>query len=227
MRAEGHEERVAGLERAAGEIAQRHGGSVRVLDDDAAALIWRARGEAWRPRGAGVVRGTWTIPRGGLAAALTMLPQLLPASDLAEHRIGGHAGDGVLHVVLQPRDEHEQQAFVPAAGRCIIALRAAAAALGGSWRTELAPDEVWSRAGADPAAARQRPLRPLPRCRRPRGHLQPDLLMSQRAYREGATAGYSPGLLPSPGKGTHLDLTGAAGRCIIRTDVLLMHKTGG
>ena len=84
------------------------------------------------------------------------LPQLLPASDLVEHRISGHAGDGLLHVVLQPRDEHDRQTFVPAAGRCITALRAAAAALGGSWRTELAPAAVWSRAGADPPAARQR-----------------------------------------------------------------------
>ena len=156
VRAEGHEERVAGLERAADEIARRHGGSSRVLDDGAVALVWRARTEAWRPRGAGVVRGTWTVPLGGLAAALTMLPQLLPASDLVEQRISGHAGDGILHVVLQPRDEHDNQAFVPAAGRCITALRAAAAALGGSWRTELAPPEVWLRAGADPAAARQR-----------------------------------------------------------------------
>ena len=119
-------------------------------------MVARARREAWRPRGTGVVRGTWTIPPGGLAAALTMLPQLLPADDLAERRISGHAGDGILHVVFQPRDEHDNQAFVPAAGRCITALRAAAAALGGSWRTELAPPEVWLRAGADPAAARQR-----------------------------------------------------------------------
>ena len=156
VRAEGHEERVAGLERAFDEITRRHGGRGRVLDDDAAALIWRARSEAWRPRGASVVRGTWTIPLGGLAAALTMLPQLLPASDLVEHRISGHAGDGILHVVLQPRDERDGQEFVPAAGRCLTALRAAAAALGGSWRTELAPDEVWSRAGADPLVARQR-----------------------------------------------------------------------
>lgn len=156
VRAEGHEERVAGLERAADEIARRHGGASHVLDDDAAALAWRARSEAWRPGGAGVVRGTWTIPRGGLAAALTTLPQVLPASDRVECRISGHAGDGILHVVLQPRGERDGQAFVPAAGRCIGALRAAAAALGGSWRTELAPDEVWSRAGADPAAARQR-----------------------------------------------------------------------
>lgn len=156
VRAEGHEERVAGLERAAQEIARRHGGRGRALDDDAAAPFWRARSEAWRPREASVVRGTWTIPLGGLAAALTMLPQLLPASDLVEHRISGHAGDGILHVVLQPRDGHDGQAFVPAAGRCVTALRAAAAALGGSWRTELAPDEVWSRAGADPLVARQR-----------------------------------------------------------------------
>ena len=156
VRAEGHEERVAGLEQAAGEIARRYGGSSRVLDDAAAALVWRVRRAAWRPRGAGVVRGTWTIPPGGLAAALTMLPQVLPAHDLAAHRISGHAGDGILHVVLQPRDEHGRPAFVPAAGRCIGALRAAAAALGGSWRTELAPAAVWSRAGADPAAARQR-----------------------------------------------------------------------
>ena len=125
-----------------------------VLDDGAvSALVWRARTEAWRPRGAGVVRGTWTVPLGGLAAALTMLPQL-PASDLVEQRISGHAGDGILHVVLQPRDEHDNQAFVPAAGRCITALRAAAAALGGSWRTELAPDEVWSRASAEAAGQR-------------------------------------------------------------------------
>ena len=156
VRAEGHEERVAGLERAANEIARRHGGSGHVLDDDAAALIWRARGEAWRPRGAGVVRGTWTIPPGGLAAALTMLPQVLPASERVECRISGHAGDGILHVVLQPRSERDQEAFVQAAVRCIGALRAAAAALGGSWRTELAPDAVWLRAGADPPAARQR-----------------------------------------------------------------------
>ena len=156
VRAEGHEERVAGLERAAQEIARRHGGSSRVLDDAATALVWRARGEAWRPRGASVVRGTWTIPPGGLAAALTMLPQVLPASDLAECRMSGHAGDGILHVVLQPCDGHDGQAFVPAAGRCVTALRAAAAALGGSWRTELAPPEVWSRAGADPPVARQR-----------------------------------------------------------------------
>ena len=156
VRAEGHEERVAGLERAAQEIARRHGGRGRVLDEDAATLVWRARGEAWRPRGASVVRGTWTLPPGGLAAALTMLPQLLPASDLVEHRISGHAGDGILHVVLQPRDRHDGRPFVPAAGRCVTALRAAAAALGGSWRTELAPDVVWSRAGADPPAARQR-----------------------------------------------------------------------
>ena len=156
VRAEGHEERVAGLERAADEIARRHGGSSRVLDDGAVALVWRARSEAWRPLGAGVVRGTWTVPLGGLAAALTMLPQLLPASDLVEQRISGHAGDGILHVVLQPRDEHDNQAFVPAAVRCITALRAAAAALGGSWRTELAPGEVWSRASADPPAAGQR-----------------------------------------------------------------------
>ena len=75
----------------------------------------------------------------------------------AEQRISGHAGDGILHVVLRPREERDLQAFVPAAVRCITALRAAAAALGGSWRTELAPTvEVWSRAGADPAAARQR-----------------------------------------------------------------------
>ena len=156
VRAEGNEERVAGLERATYEIARRHGGTSHVLDDDAAALVWRARRAAWRPRGAGVVRGTWTIPRGGLAAALTMLPQLLPASDLVECRISGHAGDGLLHIVLQPRDEHARPAFVPAAVRCITALRAAAAALGGSWRTELAPAEVWSRAGADTLAARQR-----------------------------------------------------------------------
>ena len=127
-----------------------------VLDDDAAAPVWRARSGAWRPRGASVVRGTWTLPPGGLAAALTMLPQVLPAGDLVECRISGHAGDGILHIVLQPRDEHARPEFVPAAGRCIGALRAAAAALGGSWRTELAPDEVWSRAGADPPAARQR-----------------------------------------------------------------------
>ncbi len=156
VRAEGHEERVARLECAADEIARRHSGSSGVLDDDAAALVWRARTAAWRPRGAGVIRGTWTIPRGGLAAALTMLPQVLPAGDLVEHRISGHAGDGVLHVVFQPRDEHRQQAFVPAAGRCLISLRAAAAALGGSWRTELAPTAVWSQAGADPPTARQR-----------------------------------------------------------------------
>ena len=156
VRAEGHVERVAELEQAFDEIARRHSGSSRVLDDDAAAPFWRARSEAWRPRGASVVRGTWTIPPGGLAAALTMLPQLLPASDLAEHRMSGHAGDGILHVVLQPRDGHDRQEFVPAAGRCIIALRAAAAALGGSWRTELAPAEVWSRTGADPPVARQR-----------------------------------------------------------------------
>ena len=156
VRAEGHEERVAGLERAAGEIARRHGGRGRVLDEDTATLVWRARGEAWRPRGAGVIRGTWTIPPGGLAAALTMLPQLLPASDLVEYRISGHAGDGILHVVLQARDGHDGQACVPAAVRCIGALRAAAAALGGSWRTELAPAEVWSQAGADPPAVRQR-----------------------------------------------------------------------
>ena len=31
-----------------------------------------------------------------------------------------------------------------------------AAALGGAWRTELAPAAVWSRAGADSLAARQR-----------------------------------------------------------------------
>ena len=72
-------ERVAGLERAAQEIARRHGGRGRALDEDAATLVWRARSEAWRPRGASVIRGTWTIPLGGLAAALTMLPQLLPA----------------------------------------------------------------------------------------------------------------------------------------------------
>ncbi len=156
VRAEGHEERVAGLERAASEIARRHGGISRVLDDDAATLVWRARTEAWRPGGASVVRGTWTIPRGGLAAALTMLPQVLPASDLVERRISGHAGDGILHVVLQPREEHDHQAFVPSAARCITALRAAAAALGGSWRTEIAPAAVWSQAGADPPAARQR-----------------------------------------------------------------------
>lgn len=156
VRAEGHEERVAGLERAAQEIARRHGGRGRALDEDAATLVWRARSEAWRPRGSSVIRGTWTIPLGGLAAALTMLPQLLPASDLVEHRISGHAGDGIVHVVLQPRGGHDGPAFVPAAGRCLTALRAAAAALGGSWRTELAPDEVWSRAGADPPVARQR-----------------------------------------------------------------------
>ena len=156
VRAEGHEERVSGLERAAGEIARRYGGSSRVLDEAAATLVWRARRAAWRPCGADMVRGTWTIPPGGLAAALTMLPQVLPAHDLAEHRISGHAGDGILHVALQPRDERDHQAFMPTAGRCIGALRAAAAALGGSWRTELAPAAVWSRAGADPAAARQR-----------------------------------------------------------------------
>ena len=39
VRAEGHEERVAGLERPGGEIARRYGGSSRVLDDDAAALV--------------------------------------------------------------------------------------------------------------------------------------------------------------------------------------------
>ena len=167
VRAEGHEERVAGLERAAGEIARRHGGTSHVLDDDAAALAWRARGEAWRPRGASVVRGTWTIPRGGLAAALTMLPQLLPASDPVECRMSGHAGDGILHVVLQPRDEHDRQAWVPAAVRCIIALRAAAAALGGSWRTELAPGRgvvTGRRRSSDRAAT---PLRALPRRCRP------------------------------------------------------------
>ena len=155
VRAEGHEERVAGLARAADEIARRHGGASRVLDDDTAGMVARARTEAWRPGGASVVRGTWTIPRGGLAAALTMLPQLLPASDPVECRMSGHAGDGILHVVLQPRDEHDRQVFVPAAVRCITALRSAAAALGGSWRTELAPAEVWSRAGADPPTARQ------------------------------------------------------------------------
>ena len=154
VRAEGHEERVAGLERAVNEIARRYRGACQVLDDDAAAMV--ARRAAWRPRGAGAVRGTWTLPPGGLAAALTMLPQVLPAHGLAEQRISGHAGDGVLHVVLQPRDGHDRQEFVPAAGCCLTALRAAAAALGGSWRTELAPDEVWSRAGADPPAARQR-----------------------------------------------------------------------
>ena len=156
VRAEGHEEHVAGLERAADEIARRHGGSGHVLGEEVAALVWRARTEAWRPRGAGVVRGTWTVPLGGLAAALTMLPQLLPASDPVECRMSGHAGDGILHVVLQPRDECERQVFVPAAVRCIAALRAAAAALGGSWRTELAPAAVWSQTGADPPAARQR-----------------------------------------------------------------------
>ncbi len=156
VRAEGHEERVAGLEQAAGKIARRYSGNSRVLDEAAAALVWRARREAWRPPGTDVVRGTWTIPPGGLAAALTMLPQVLPAHDLAEWRVSGHAGDGILHVVLQPRDGHDGQAFVPAAGRCVTALRAAAAALGGSWRTELAPAAVWSQAGADPPAARQR-----------------------------------------------------------------------
>ena len=86
-----------------------------------------------------------------------MLPQLLPASDLVEQRISGHAGDGVLHVVLRPREEHDTSG-VRAGSRALH--HRAARRRGCAWAApggrSLAPTAVWSRAGADPPAARQR-----------------------------------------------------------------------